>query len=71
MGLDTGLSLKTCRRVGGGYGRRAINTMNGLSGAAGGQLFFQEGCLDECLTLLPHQQADARLSTEAGGLGLP
>ena len=35
------------------------------------QQFFQEGCPGNQLTLHPNQQAQARLSTGAGGLGLP
>ena len=31
--------------------------------------FSQEGCPGDRLTLQPHQQAQARLSTGAGGLG--
>ena len=39
--------------------------------AAEAQSFFEEECPDDRLTLQPHQQAQARLSTGAGGLGLP
>ena len=42
-----------------------------LPGAAEAQSFFQEGSPDNQLTLNPHQQAQARLSAGAGGLGLP
>ena len=42
-----------------------------LPGAAKTQSFFHEGCPDNRLTLQPHQQAQARRSTGAGGLGLP
>ena len=42
-----------------------------LPGAAEAESFFQEGYPDERLTLQPRQQAQARLSTGAGGLGLP
>ena len=41
-----------------------------LPGAAEAESFFQEGYPDERLTLQPRQQAQARLSTGAGGLGL-
>lgn len=34
------------------------------------QWLLKEGCPDNRLTFQPHQQAYARLSTEAGGLGL-
>ena len=39
--------------------------------AAEAQSFFEEECPDDRQTLQPHQQAQARLSTGAGGLGLP
>ena len=43
----------------------------GIPGAVGAQPYFQEGCPDSHLTLKHHQQAQARLSTEAGRFGLP
>ena len=68
--LDTGLSLEACRTADNGA-QWAYETILELPGAAEAQSFFQEGCPDRWLTLQPHQQAQARLSTGAGGLGLP
>ena len=41
-----------------------------LSGTAEESSFFEEGCMTERLTLLPHQRAQASLSTGAGGFGM-
>ena len=42
-----------------------------LPSAAEAQFFFREGCPDNRLTLQPHQQAQGRLTTGVGGVGLP
>ena len=68
--LDTGLSLEACRRAENGA-QRAYENILELPRAAEAQSFFQEGCPGKQLTLNPHQQARTRLSTGAGGLGLP
>ena len=67
---DTSLSLEACRREDNGA-QWAYEKILGLPGAAGAQSFFQEGCPDNRLALQPHPQAQARLSTGAGRLGLP
>ena len=67
--LDTRLSLEACRRADNGA-QWAYEKME-LPGAEEAPTFFQEGCPGNQLTLNPHQQAQARLSTGAGGLGLP
>ena len=41
-----------------------------LPGAAEESSFFANGCPTNMLTLQPHQQAQASLSTGAGGFGL-
>ena len=68
--LDTGLSLEACRRADNGA-QWAYENILELSGAVEARSVFQEGCPGNQLTLNPHQQAQARLSTGAGGLGLP
>ena len=68
--LDTGLSLEACRRADNGA-QCAYENILELPGAAEAQSFFHEGCPGNQLTLNPDQQAQARLSTGTGGLGLP
>ena len=68
--LDTELSLESCRRANNGA-QWACKKILELPGAAEAQSFFQEGGGDDRLTLQPHQQTQVRLSTGAGGLGLP
>ena len=41
-----------------------------LAGTAEESSFFEEGCMPERLTILPHQRAQASLSTGAGGFGV-
>ena len=55
-----------------GRQRGAVGVRNilELPGAVEPQSFSREGCPGNQLTLNPHQQAQARLSTGAGGLGL-
>ena len=65
-----GLSLEACRRADNGA-QGAHEKILELQGAAEAQSFFQEGCPGNQLTLSPRQQAQARLSTGSGGLGLP
>lgn len=54
--LDTALVLKTCTRVNNDE-QGLHEKMLELPGAAEAQSFFQEGCPDDRLTLLPHQHA--------------
>ena len=68
--LDTELSLKGCTRADTGAKWTYENIVE-LPGAAEAQSFSQEGCPDERRAIQPHLQAQARLSTGAGGLGLP
>ena len=68
--LDTRLSLEACRRADNGA-QWAYEKILELPGAEEAPSFFQEGRPGNQLTLNPHQQAQARLSTGAGGLGLP
>ena len=67
--LDTGLSLEACRRADNGS-QWAYENILELPRAAEAQSFLQEGCPGNQLTLNPRQQAQARLPTGAGGLGL-
>ena len=67
--LVPGLSLEACKRADNGAQWAYVEILE-LRGAAEASSFFQEGCLDSRLTLEPYQQAQARLSTGAGGLGL-
>ena len=68
--LDPRLSLEACKRADSGAQWAYEKTLE-LPGAAEAQSFFQEGCPDSRLTFKPYQQAQARLSMGAGGLGLP
>ena len=68
--LDMRLSLNACRRADNGA-QWAYEKILELPGAEEALSFFQEGCPVDELILNPHQQAEARLSTGAGGLGLP
>ena len=67
--LDTELSLEACKWADNGA-QWACEKIRALPGAAEAQSFCQGGCPDGQLTLQPHQQAQAHLSTGAGGLGL-
>ena len=64
--LDTGLSLEAYKRADNGA-QWACEKIIELTGATEEQSFVQEGCPDSELTFQPHQQVQARLSTEAGG----
>ena len=64
--LDTELYLKACREADNGA-QWAYEKILELTGAAEAQSFFQEGCPDDRLTLQPHQQAQARLSSGESG----
>ena len=60
--LDTGLSLEACRRAD-NRAQWAYEKILELPGAAEAKPFFQEGCPDNWLSLQPHQQPQARVST--------
>ena len=47
-----------------------LDNLLDLSGTAKKSSFFPDGCLTRQLILLPHQRAQAILSTGAGGFGL-
>ena len=68
--LDTGLSLEAGIRADNGA-QWAYENILELPRASEAQSFFQEGAPGTQLTLNPHQQAQARLSTGTGRLGLP
>ena len=68
--LGTVLLLEACSRAD-NRTHWAYEKLLGLPGAAEAQTLFQEGCPDDRLELQPHQHPQARLSTGAGGLGLP
>ena len=68
--LGTRLSLEACTRADNGA-QWAHEKILELPGAEEAPSFFQEGCPVDQLTLNRRQQAQARLSTGAGGLGLP
>ena len=65
--MDRTLSVPACRRVDNGVIWMFENLLE-LPGTAGKLSFFQERCMAERLTLLPHQRAQASSSTGAGGL---
>lgn len=67
--LDTGLPLEA-RRMADNRAKWACENILELSGAAGTQSVFEEGCPDNRRTFQPHQQAQARLSTGTGWLRL-
>ena len=67
--VDNGLSLEACRRADNGA-QWAYEHILEIPRAAETQSCFQEGCPGNQLTLNPHQQAQARLSANAGGSGL-
>ena len=60
--LDTGLSLEACRRAD-NRAQWVYEKILELPGAAEAKPFFQEGCPDNWLSLQPHQQPQARVST--------
>ena len=67
--IDPKLSLPACRRA--DYGAMwVLENRPKLAETAEESSFFGEGCMAEGLTLLPHQRAQASLSTGAGGVGM-
>ena len=65
--MDPTLSLPACRQA--DYGTTwMLEHLLELPGTAKESSLFEEGCMAERLTLLPHQRAQAGLSTGAGGL---
>ena len=69
-GIDHRRTRKACERLDNGV-MWVLETTMGLRGADTEEEFFQDDCEPTDFKLKPHQQAQARLSTGAGGLGLP
>ena len=67
--MNPKLSLPACRREDNGAMWRLENLLE-LPGTAEKSSFFEKRCMGERLTLLPHQRAQASLSTGAGGFGM-
>ena len=67
--MDQELSLAACKKAD-GNALWMLEKVLDLPGAAEESSFFAHGCTTNMLTLEPHQQAQARLSTGAGGFGL-
>ena len=53
------------------WGAMGVRDNPSAIGSGEAQSFVQQGCPDNRLVLQPHQQAQARLSIGAAGLGLP
>lgn len=68
-GVDPKMSQSACQRADNGALWMLENLLE-LPGTAEESTFFEEGCPADRLTMLPHQRAQARLSTGAGGFGL-
>ena len=67
--MDPELSLAACKKAD-GKALWMMEKLLDLPGAAEESSFFADGCPTKMLTLQPHQQAQASLSTGAGGFGL-
>ena len=67
--MDPELSLVACKKAD-GNALWMLEKLLGLPGAAEELSFFADECPTNMLTLQPHQQAQASLSTGAGGFGL-
>ena len=67
--MDPELSLAACQTADGNT-LWILGKLLDLPGAAEKSSFFVDGCPTNMLTLQPYQQAQASLSTGAGGLGL-
>ena len=67
--MDPELSLPACQKADNSAMCMLENLLD-LPGIAEESSFFEGGCPTSQLTLLPHQQAQASLSTGAGGFGL-
>ena len=68
-GIDTHLTKAACERLD-NMVQWALEKGMELEGTQGEEEFFDDGCQDNHLRLKSYQQAQARLSTGAGGLGL-
>ena len=68
-GIDPTLTKEACERLD-NMVQWALERGMGIEGTEGEEEFFQQGCQDTNLKLRPHQRAQTRLSTGAGGLGL-
>ena len=69
-GIDSTLSKEACERLD-NMVMWTLETGMGLANTEDEEEFFGEGCPTANLRLRPYQQDQARLSTGAGGLGLP
>lgn len=69
-GIDSRLVNKACQRLD-NVVMWVLEAGMGLRDTDDEEELFQEGCHPNSFRLRPHQQAQARLSTGAGGLGLP
>ena len=67
--MDSKLSLPACGQADNAAMWMFENLLE-LPGTAEESSFLEEGCTTEQLTLLPHQRAQASLSTAAGGFGM-
>ena len=67
--MDPELSLAACKKAD-GNALWMLEKLLDLPGASEESSFFADGCPINMLTLQPHQQAQASLSTGAGGFGL-
>ena len=67
--MDPELSLAACKKAD-GNALWMLEKLLDLPGAAEESSFFADGCPTYILTLQPHQQAQASLSTGVGGFGL-
>ena len=67
--MEPELSLAACKKAD-GNALWILEKFLDLPGAAEESSFLADGCPTDMLTLQPHQQAQASLSTGAGGFGL-
>ena len=67
--IDAELSLPACQKAD-SSAMWMLESLLDVPGKAEESLFFEDGCPTSQLMLLPHQRAQASLSTRAGGFGL-
>lgn len=68
-GGEARLSRKACHKDDNDSAMWMLREPRELPNRAGNNRFFEEGCLANFLSLLPHQLLQVGLSTGAGGLG--
>ena len=68
--MDPELSLPACQKAETARCESMLEIPLDLPGTAEESSFFEGGCPTNQLTLLPHQQVQASLSTRAGEVGL-